>query len=71
MKIGMNDLHYKHSAPMVLAVHDELVMYVEESKAVEFAHWLKDYVPQIIEINGVKFPATVSIGNNWKEVQEI
>jgi DNA polymerase-1 len=67
VKIVMNDLHYKWSAPMTLQVHDELIFEVPQKQAKEYAQWLKEYVPTIIQINGVKFPVEVSTGLNWKE----
>ena len=67
VKIGMIDLHYKHSAPMILQVHDELLFEVDEKDALEFAHWLKEYIPTIIEFGGMQFPVEVGIGQNWFE----
>ena len=70
VKIVMNDLHYKYSAPMVLQVHDELILYIPEVEAEEYAQWLQDYIPTIVEFGGVKFPVNVSIGDNWWETSK-
>lgn len=67
VKIWMNNLHHKHSAPMVLQIHDELIFEVETKYAVDYAHWLKEYIPSLVEINGLKFPVAVGVGQNWKE----
>ena len=67
VKIGMIDLHQKHSAPMILQIHDELLFEVDEKQAVEFAYWVKDYIPTIVEFGGMKFPVEVGIGQNWFE----
>ena len=65
-KIVMIALH-KKNAPMVLQVHDELLFEVPKKEAVDYAQWLKEYIPTVVEINGVKFPVDVTIGDNWKE----
>ena len=67
VKIGMIDLHYKHSAPMILQVHDELLFEVDDKDAIDYAHWLKDYIPSIVEFGGMRFPVEVGIGQNWYE----
>lgn len=67
VKLAMIDLHYRHSAPMLLQVHDELVFEVPEADAEDYAQWLREYVPTIVEINGVQFPVEVSVADNWKE----
>lgn len=64
VKVVMIDLH-KHNAPMILQVHDELIFEVQAKEAKDYAHWLKDYVPTIVEINGVRFPIGVTIGGTW------
>ena len=69
-KIAMVALHHKHSAPMVLQVHDELIFEVPEKEAVDYAHWIEEYVPTLVEINGAKFPVEVSIGDNWWETSQ-
>ncbi|XUX01196.1 MAG: DNA polymerase [Dehalogenimonas sp.] len=69
VKTWMIDLHYKHSAPMLVQVHDELIYEIPENDAEEYAHWLNEYIPTIIELNGVKFPVDVGVGNNWKEAK--
>ncbi len=66
VKIGMIDLH-KHGAPIILQVHDELLFEVDNKDALEFAHWIRDYVPKIVTFSGVKFPVEVGIGQNWYE----
>ena len=66
VKIAMIDLH-RQNAPMLIQVHDELLFEIPDDMAVEYAHWLKEYVPTITEIKGVQFPVEVSIGNNWLE----
>ncbi len=66
VKLAMIDLH-KQSAPMVLQVHDELLFEVPTKETKDYAQWLKEYVPTIVEIKGVKFPVAVSIGDNWKD----
>jgi len=66
VKIAMIELH-KKSAPLLLQVHDELIFEVLIKEAEDYAQWLREYVPTITEINGVKFPVAVTVGNNWKE----
>ena len=70
VKLAMIDLHYKHSAPLILNVHDELVFELPIKEADEYAVWLKEYIPTITEINGVKFPIEVGCGRTWKEAKE-
>lgn len=70
VKIGMIDLHYKHSLPMLLQVHDELLFEIEASQADAFSHWLKEYIPTIVEIGGVKFTVSVGYGDNWYEAMK-
>jgi len=67
VKLAMVDLHYKHSAPMLLQVHDELVFEVDEDKARDYAVWLNEYLPKLTTINGVEFPVEVGIGRTWLE----
>lgn len=67
----MLDLHYKHHAPMLLQVHDEIIFEIENSQAVAYAHWLKEYVPTIIELGGMNFPFETSYGDSWKEQIDI
>ena len=59
----------KHDAPMLLQVHDELMFEVPEKDAVDYAHWLNEYVPTITEIEGERFYVDVGIGNNWQEAK--
>jgi len=70
VKIAMNDLHYRHHAPMILQVHDELLFEVEKSQAKKYAKWLEEYIPTLVEINGVRFPVEVGVGRTWKEASE-
>ncbi|GAI54989.1 unnamed protein product, partial [marine sediment metagenome] len=70
VKIAMNELHYKHNAPMLLQVHDELLFEVDEKDAKEYALWLRDYLPTITEINGMRFPVAVGVGRNWLEAMK-
>ena len=67
VKIVMIDLHYKHKAPMLVQVHDELIFEVDEKQARDYAQWIKEYVPTITDLNGVRFPVEVGIGKNWLE----
>ena len=67
VKIGMIDLHYQHDAPMILQVHDELLFEVDEKEAVDYAHWLQEYMPTIAEFGGMKFPVEVGVGQSWYE----
>jgi DNA polymerase-1 len=67
VKIAMNDLHYKHSAPMLLQVHDELVFEVPTKDARDYGYWLRDYLPTLTEIKGMRFPVEVGVGRTWKE----
>lgn len=67
VKIGMIDLHNKHCAPMVLQVHDELLFEVDEKDALDYAHWIKEYIPTVVEFGGMRFPVSVGIGQNWYE----
>ena len=66
VKIAMIELH-KCSAPMILQVHDELLFEVPEKEAEEFGQWVKEFVPTLVDINGMRFPVDVSIGKNWYE----
>lgn len=70
VKLAMIDLHYKHSAPMICQVHDEIIFEVPDNEAMEYARWLKEYIPQITTLNGVQFPVSVGVGKNWKEASE-
>uniref|UniRef100_A0A6M3JPV4 Putative DNA polymerase n=2 Tax=viral metagenome TaxID=1070528 RepID=A0A6M3JPV4_9ZZZZ len=70
VKLAMIDLHYTHSAPMLLQVHDELVFEIPEKEAEDYAQWLREYVPKITLINGVEFPVEVGVGNNWFEAKK-
>jgi uracil-DNA glycosylase family 4 len=67
VKRAMLELHYKHKAPMLLQVHDELLFEIPEKDAIEYAHWLQEYLPTITEVNGVKFPVEASTGRTWLE----
>ena len=64
VKIGMIDLH-KLDAPMILQVHDELLFEVPEKEALDYAHWVKEYIPTIVSFGGMTFPVEVGIGQNW------
>lgn len=66
VKLGMIDLH-KRNAPMILMVHDEIIFEVDEKDALEYAMWLKSYIPTIISFGGVRFEVEVGLGNNWYE----
>uniref|UniRef100_A0A6M3K280 Putative DNA polymerase n=1 Tax=viral metagenome TaxID=1070528 RepID=A0A6M3K280_9ZZZZ len=70
VKLAMIDLHYKHNAPMVAQIHDELLFYINNKEAEDYAQWLREYVPTITEIDGVQFPVDVKIGNNWYECSQ-
>lgn len=70
VKLVMIDLHYKHQTPMILQVHDELLFEVAEGETTDYAQWLKDYIPTLVEINGVRFPVEVGIGKNWMEAMK-
>jgi uracil-DNA glycosylase family 4 len=67
VKLAMIDLHYKHSAPILAQIHDELLFEVPEKDAMEYGLWLKKYVPKITLVDGIEFPVAVSVGNNWYE----
>ena len=67
VKLAMIALHYQHSAPMILQVHDELLFEVDEKDATDYAQWLKEYIPTLTELNGCSFPVDISTGKNWKE----
>lgn len=67
VKIGMIDLFYKHSICPVLQVHDELLFEIDDLEVDAFAHWLRDYIPTIVEFGDMKFPVSVGIGQNWYE----
>jgi len=66
VKLAMIDLH-KWEAPMLLQVHDELVFEMEADIADEYANWLREYVPTLNDINGIRFPVDVGVGQNWWE----
>lgn len=70
VKLAMIDLHYKHSAPMILQCHDELIFEVNKKEAKDYAQWLYSYVPKITPWNGIELPVSVKIGQNWKECSE-
>jgi len=70
IKLAMIDLHYNHSAPMIIQVHDELHFEIPEKDALEYAHWLNEYVPTITPIDGVEFPVEVAVGDNWWECMQ-
>jgi DNA polymerase-1 len=70
VKIVMLDLHYKHHAPMILMIHDEILFEVPKKEAIEYAHWIKDYVPTIVNFGNMTFPVEVGVGNNWYEACE-
>jgi len=70
IKLAMIDLHYKHAAPMLLQEHDALMFEVDEKDALEYAHWLKDYLPTITEIDGIHFPYDVGMGDSWWECKQ-
>jgi uracil-DNA glycosylase family 4 len=67
VKLAMIDLHYNHNAPMIVQVHDELLFEVPAQDAQEYARWLEGHIPTLVEINGVKFPVSATVGDNWKE----
>lgn len=67
VKLAMIDLANKHNLFLTMQVHDELVIEIEEDKARDLAYWLKEYMPTITTIKGVKFPVEVAIGKNWYE----
>lgn len=69
-KLAMIDLHYKHQAPMTNQVHDELLIEVPTKDALDYAHWIKEYVPKVTPIKGVEFPVEVSVGANWWECMQ-
>ena len=70
VKRAMIDLHYSHAAPIILQVHDELIFEVPKKEAKDYAQWLKEYLPTLTIINGVRFPVSVSIGKNWMEAMK-
>lgn len=70
VKLVMIDLHHKHSAPILIQVHDELLFEVNANEADEYARWLWEYVPTLVEIEGVRFPVDVGVGNNWREAKK-
>lgn len=69
VKLAMIDLDQKYKAPMILNVHDEIVFDIPAADALEYAHWLKSYVPTITEINGCFFPVDVGVGDNWADAK--
>jgi len=71
VKIAMIDLHYKHHAPMVCQVHDELLFELPEKDAKEYATWLTEYVPTIVDIEGVHFPVEIGIGKTWADAKGV
>ena len=70
IKTWMVALHYKHHAPMLLQVHDELIFEVPTPQAEEYAQWLREYLPTLVEINGMKFTVKVGVGHSWKEAKK-
>lgn len=69
VKMAMIELD-KRDAPMLLQVHDELIFEIPEKDAEDYAQWLREYVPDITQINGVSFPVEVGVGNNWYEAKK-
>jgi len=67
VKRAMIDLHYKHSAPMLLQIHDELIFEIPAGDTKDYALWLKEYLPTLTTINDVEFPVDVSVGRTWLE----
>jgi uracil-DNA glycosylase family 4 len=67
VKLAMIDLHYNHHAPMISQIHDELLFEIPEREALDYAHWLKTYVPTITKMNGIEFPIEVGLGASWFE----
>uniref|UniRef100_A0A6M3J4B6 Putative DNA polymerase n=1 Tax=viral metagenome TaxID=1070528 RepID=A0A6M3J4B6_9ZZZZ len=70
VKLAMIDLHYKHQAKLLLQVHDELVLEVPTKEANSYAEWLFEYLPSLIEINGMRFPVEVGVGDSWAGAKE-
>jgi len=70
VKLALIDLHYKHHAPLLMTVHDEIIFELPTKEAEDYAQWLLEYVPTITEINGIQFPVEVGVGRNWKEAKE-
>jgi DNA polymerase-1 len=63
-KLAMIQLH-KSSAPILNWVYDEFLFEVPEKEAVEYAHYLMEFIPTVVEINGMKFPVEASVAGNW------
>lgn len=66
VKTGMVKLGAR--VPMVLQVHDEMVMDVPRGEAREFAKYLTEVLPCAIVIDGMEFPVDVEVGENWQEL---
>ncbi len=69
VKRAMIQLHYRVLAPMILQIHDELLFYIPEAEAEEYAAFLRKFLPSVTEVNGLRFPWEVGIGNNWLEAK--
>ena len=68
-KIAMIALDKQH-LPMVLQVHDEIILDVPTKTAVGVAQHCKEFIPTLVNINGMTFPVEVGTGNNWYEAKK-
>ncbi|KKK49096.1 hypothetical protein LCGC14_3138520, partial [marine sediment metagenome] len=67
---AMVELHEQHQAPMVLVMHDELMLEVPEG---DVDHW-SSVVTEVMqrpvpELGGASLPVNVSVGEDWGSVK--
>ncbi|MCH8267630.1 MAG: DNA polymerase I [Acidobacteria bacterium] len=75
MKIAMIGVHralreQKSSARMLLQVHDELVLEVPEKQVQQAAAVLREGMEQVYALD-VPLVANVSVGPNWRDMEEL
>ena len=62
----MEDLHYEYKAPMVLQMHDEIMLEVPISSSEYWARTLQATMERpCAELSGTVFPVDVNIADTW------
>ena len=63
---------HEMGAPIVLQHHDSLTLEVREEEAPRWARMLKQTMElPIIELGGVSFPVDLTMGKNWRDLDDI
>lgn len=73
IKLAMLTLNEKlktKNAKLILQIHDELVLEVEEDKIQEVAKVVKDAMENVVKLK-VPLIVDLEVGKNWKETEEI